>query len=141
MISYKEFDENLFEDLNDVDLFNIILEEYEDDDLLSEDDTSFIMEYLDSNEFENEEFIAEKTYLKKALGGGRRIRKKDTRKLKSLQSDGKGGVKKLSAGKRHKLKKQAKKAWRKGGRRSASAKKRVAKKTKKTQRKRGGTIS
>ena len=85
--------------------------------------------------------ITEKSYLKKVLGGGRRIRKKDLKKMKTLQSDGKGGVKSLSAGKRHKLKKMAKKAWKRGGRKSSSKKMRTARKSKKTKRKKGGSIS
>jgi len=141
MNTYDQFKIELFiENLNDNDLLDVMLENYDDDDYLSEDDCDFLNEFL-NNDFENQEMINEKSYLKKVLGGGRRIRKKDLKKIKTLQSDGKGGVKSLSASRRHQLKKMSKKAWKRGGRKSSSKKNLVSRKTKKTKRKKGGEIS
>ena len=136
MNTYNDFLDSLLEqELSEFnELYDVILSEYNDDDYLSEEDSEFILEFLDSD------LLTEKSYLKKVLGGGRRIRKKDTRKIKGLMSDGKGGVKRLSGSKRKKLQKMSKKAWKRGGRKSSSKKARVAKKTRKTKRKKGGKV-
>jgi len=91
---------------------------------LSEDDIEFCL---------NEGF-----FLKKDKGGGGFKRKNVLSKLKSFQSDGKGGIKRLGGALAHKLSKKAKQAWKGGARRTKSAIVKVFKKTKKSQRKKGG---